>query len=326
MRTGLRAVVPALLGFLATCALLGRVLDGRPELRLLPGSIEERKLHEFRQHEHEYDLVYVGTSRVHRGFDPEAFDARLAQLGRAVRSFNFGLVGLGFLEQRYLVEWILAERPARLRWLLLDPTDVDVVMHRANNYTMRDVAWHTPALTAEGVRAAWRSERPRADKLELTRLHLLHALKRLVNLGTGAALLAPWIGGVEQAALDPRGFGGVEVSETPRDPEARAAREPALVWPSPLLWESQRALPALAAARGLRTRFVLPPTPRPLNAFRKAAERGDLPELVLYGPDDFPAVFADREQTFYDASHLNRHGARLFSRRLADDLAPWLGD
>jgi hypothetical protein len=324
MPTGLQAVLPALLGFLITCALLGRGLESRPELRLLPGSVEAEKMREFRLHQDEYDLVYVGTSRVHRGFDPAAFDARLAELGRPVRSFNFGLVGLGFLEQRYLVEWILAQHPARLRWMLVDPTDVDVVMHRANLFTMRDVAWHTPTLTAEGVRAAWLSDRPRAEKVELTRLHVLHALKRLVNLGTGAAQLALWIGGVEEASLGAHGFGGVDTSTSVRDPEARAAREPALVWPSPVLWQTLRALPERVSAQGVSFRFVIPPTPRPLNAFRKAEARGDLAELLAYEADDLPEVFAEREQTFYDASHLNRHGARLFSRRLAADLAPWL--
>jgi hypothetical protein len=318
-------VLPALAGFLATCALLGALADSRAELRLLPWSVEGQKHRQFRTGADEYDLVYVGTSRVHRGFDPGAFDERMAALGRPLCSYNFGLVGLGFLEELHLVEWILALEPRRLRWILIDPPDHDGVLQRANLFTPRDVAWHTPALTLRGVRAAWTSGRGLGERLELARLHLLHGAQRFCNVGLGASLLA-WLWSTEERAeVAPDGFGGKDSREAAaREPEARVERDGPRAEPSPLLWTAHRAAWERARAAGLQPFFVVPPTPKALKAFREAHEAGHLPELLTYPARDLPEVFARPADTFYDEGHLNRLGAQLFSRRLAADLLPRL--
>lgn len=316
-------VLSFLLGFLLTCTSIGLWSDRRIELRLTPGSLEEQKFRWFRAHADDYDLVYVGSSHVLRGFDPCTFDARSAALGRSLRSFNFGLVGLGFFEQEYMVDWILAQRPARLRTLVIEPPDRDVVLHRANFFTARDVNWHTPGETRAAIVAAWGSGRELLARLDLTRLHVLHALQRATNLGLG-------VNGLRRA-LEPvlpdlaeEGFGGRD-SREPRGEEREervgsAEREFLVGSPPPVMWRTFRAVCARIRAHGLEAAVVLPPTQSP-DYTSQAQRRGDLPELRSYPPPSFPVLFEDRAGHFYDAGHLNRRGAALFSARLAQDLA-----
>ncbi|NOT28941.1 MAG: hypothetical protein HOP15_00675 [Planctomycetes bacterium] len=328
---GLLATLLALGSFFATHALLGRALETRPDLRLLPDSIEAQKFAHFRAHADEYDLVYVGTSRVFRGFDPATFDQTLAELGHPLRSYNFGLVGMGYLEQRFIVDWILALRPARLRWLLLEPCERSapwiarpIALGHASTLTLRDVAWHTPAIAALGLRAAWRSDQSPATKLRYVRMHLLHAAHRLCNLGVGAGLLARLLAPLRLPALLPAGFEGRAEAPTPSDSnEVRvAAPEPESSATSDLPWRTQTALAERARAAGVVTRFVIPPTSKPLLVFKQARDSGALPNLRVYPLSTFPEILASQRTYFYDPDHMNARGAALFTRRLATDLAP----
>jgi hypothetical protein len=318
------AVLPALAGFFGTCWLVGALLDRRVDLRLLAGSIEEQKFRHFRTHADEYDLVFVGTSRVHRGFDPGVFDGRMADLGRPVHSYNFGLVGLGFLEELYVVEWILAQEPERLRWILLDPIHLDTVLQRGNLFNLRDVNWHTPGLALRGIRAALTSSRGLADELELVRLHLLHAGQRFCNVGVSSNLLRRLWSDGDVAPVAEDGFGGTDArSRSDQEREARAPEEEP-VRPSRLLWLTLRECWQRSRAAGLQAFFVLPPTRKLLAAFRRAHANGALPALLSYSQEELPEVFARPESTFYSEGHLNRLGATRFSQRLAADLFPLL--
>ena len=335
-----RGLLPFLLGLIGCCALIGRGLESRIELRLLPGSIEEKKHRLFRNHGDEYDLVFVGTSRVLRGFDPSAFDRRMEELGREMKSFNFGLVGLGFLEQVRLVNWILEQQPDRLKFLVLEPTERDVIWHipraktgrraqevaepSTNLFTLRDVNWHTPGVTADGVASIWSTRSGLQARLEESYLHVLHALHRAFNLGTGTNLLTRSLEESRRPAIDVDGFGGKD-ERLPwgQEPEERAARQD-VTPPSSLLWQVLRATCERVEELGIQVLLVVPPTADPLRTLFRASESGDLDPFLAYTPEVVPELFAERESYFFDAKHLNRAGAERFSVRLAEDLLPQL--
>lgn len=329
---GLLATLLALGSFFATHVLLGRTLETRPDLRLLADSVEAQKFAQFRAHRDEYDLVYVGTSRVYRGFDPATFDQTLAELGHPLRSYNFGLVGMGYLEQRFIVDWILALRPARLRWLLIEPCERSapwiarpIVLGRASTLTLRDVAWHTPAVAALSLRAAWRSDRSLAAKLRYVRVHLLHAAHRLCNVGVGAGLLTRLFAPLPPTTLLPAGFEGRLEAPAPGEANevrvAAPAPESEPIETSDLPWRTQTAVAERARAAGVVTRFVIPPTSKPLLVFKQARDSGALPNLRVYPLATFPEILASQRTYFYDPDHMNTRGAALFTRRLATDLA-----
>ena len=324
-----------LLGFCGTNALAGWWLERRPELRLPLGSDERQKLAQYRAHAADYDTVFVGTSRVLRGFDPRVFDQRMAELGQPTRSFNFGLVSMGFLEEVYLVDWILAQRPDRLRWLLVEPTERDAVMrlrgkdeNRVNQFTMRSVYWHGLEETALGLSTTWRSARKLPKKLELTRVHLLHAAHRLCNLGVGENLLNLWLADGPRGDVLVEGFPseaprGAEWQETDEpEPHTNAVEEPARVDLEIMLDLAERT-----RAAGVRPVFVMPPTPQPpvLSRWLDANTQWSAPaDLLHYSRRTFPEILRDKDLFFFDEGHMNLRGAEFFTRRLALDFAALL--
>jgi hypothetical protein len=327
------ATVLALAAFVVTHLWIARAADARPELRLLADSVEAQKFRHLGAHADEYELVFVGTSRVLRGFDPAAFEEALGERGLALPAFNFGLLGMGFLEERYVVEWILARRPKKLRWLLIEPTERSapwiarpIVLGRADELAQRDVAWHTPALVAASLATVWRSNRDFGHKLAFTRSHLLHGLHHLANVGLGAGLFARRFDPRPPPPALPGGFDGRALAPNADEGEVRApelrVREPEAVDPSTYPWETLAALAARAEAAGVHVRFVVPLTSKSLAPYESAHARGLLPNLALFPPAAFPEVAADPGAWFYDPEHLNEAGARLFSRRLAETLAP----
>ncbi len=326
---GFLATLLALGTFLATHILLGWALQERPDLRLLPDSVEAQKFAHFRAHADDYDLVYVGTSRVYRGFDPATLDQAMGEGGQPLRSYNFGLVGMGYLEQRYIVEWILSLEPARLRWLLIEPTDRPapwiarpIVLRRESTVTLRDVNWHTPRVALAGLHATWDTDRPFQTKLRYARSYLKHAGYRLFNVGVSAGLLTRRFAPLAPAPLLPAGFDGrVEAPAPGEGNEVRvAAPLPEPSETSELPWRTMTALAERARAAGVVVRFVIPPTSKPLLLYKQARDSGALPNLLIYPLATFPEILADQGAFFYDPDHLNTRGAALFTRRLAADL------
>ena len=328
---GSLATLLALVCFFATHAAIASAVSGRVELRLLPDSTEAQKFAHFRAHADEYELVFVGTSRVFRGFDPATFDASMAERGHALHSYNFGLLGMGFLEERYVVEWILACHPARLRWILIEPTERSapwiarpIVLGHGNEFALRDVLWHTPAITLASLESVWSSERTLAHKLQFTRSHLLHGAHRLCNVGVGAGLLARWLAPGPPAAPLPEGFEG---RDEPGDNEVvlTGPREPEATDPSPFPWQTLSALARRVESAGAHALFVIPPAGKSLALYEQARARGELPQLLTFPLDSVPELRADARAYFYDPEHLDVRGAQLFSRLLAERLAAEMG-
>lgn len=332
---GLFGLALALLGFVSANALASRFLAAHPELRLPPGSSERQKLAEYRRHTDDYDTLFIGTSRVLRGIDPRVFDRRMAELGRPTRSYNFGLNGMGFLEQLHLVDWILDQHRAggALRWLFIEPTERDAVMrlvgkdaHKVNLFTMRSVYWHGTKETELGIRATWGGPRRFWKKVELTRLHLLHMVHRLCGVGVGVNLLNVYLQGDHGEPLV-AGF-------SPRDPteaewvaaDEQGHREPAAAKPADIVVQFMAQMAASTSAAGVEPVFVMPPTPQPpaLSLYLDAHDWKAPARLMHYSKRNFPEILAGGTRYFYDEGHLNLSGAELFTHRLATDFAALL--
>jgi hypothetical protein len=325
-------------GLAMTAALLGRFFDARCKLRLLPGSIEQQKFGHFQAHADDYDLVYVGTSRVLRGFDSAAFAERLAELGRPIRAYNFGLVGLGLLEERFLLDWIRELEPARLVSVLVDPTDRDVIWHiprsRAgrrgiqsaaglptNLFTLRDVHWHTPSSTWNAV-VSLASTDEGWEWIQLSGLHVMHGLERALNIGLAKNVVIEALEG-PLAVDELDGFVGKDGAPARgEEREERALQEDART-PTILQWQAFQAACERLRTSGVQVLFIVPPLDARIGEIKAAERAGFLPG-VRYFSETLPEALEAQDTYFYDRGHLNRKGARLFSRRLAEELAPVL--
>lgn len=96
--------------------LLAGRLAGEPR-----AAIVSHKLDDLRAHAADYDVILIGSSRVHYDIDPAVLDRSLAEAGCPVRAYNFGIPGLTVAELHWLAArlaeidggWkaVLIERP-----------------------------------------------------------------------------------------------------------------------------------------------------------------------------------------------------------------------
>jgi hypothetical protein len=295
----------------------------------------------YQGHREEFELVFVGSSRMYRQVDPALFDAEVARRGIELASFNLGTVGMWFPEIVYTVEWVLAQRAERLAWLVIELGELDPDVHAENLLNRRNVNWHTPAITLAVCRAVLAGEHAPLEKLRRLGDHLTHLVYRLGSLGTGTTAVSYLLGDRRQAGQRRRWNGLVLLEDDPRLvqqlEERRAAfladlpgyeeRVAALVPPVPAgeppapLRALLERLVARVRAAGVEPVFVIPPpSDARLEGMVQAARAGVLPNLLAYNrPQDYPEFYA--VQSSLDGYHLNSVGAERFTRQLAADFA-----
>jgi hypothetical protein len=222
--------VAALLNVVVFVLVLALVLRGeRRVFEGLPGfSLEEQgppaiKAEHLRRHGDEIDLLFLGSSRVYRQLNPAVFDARLAELGWPLRSYNYGLPGVRFYELLYLAERLIEERPPALRWLVLELADPRPPLESANLLNRRSIEWHTAAVTTLAVRDALDSGGALRGRLEDAGQHVSGLVLRCGNLGLGTPALVTrfWPSGPSED-LVPTGFLPFDIDPSPSTPRRRA--------------------------------------------------------------------------------------------------------
>lgn len=214
------------------------------------------------EHAHEYDLVFLGSSRVFRAFDPREFEAELALQGLELEAFNFGVGGVRAFEMERMLRALLAQRGPRLRWVLYEGGPMDPRFEPLDDdEASRVVFWHTPGRTQDVLHsvARWpftesdaqqfQSEHPwvaaacaatglleLAWKVELARRHAQILAWNVTNYGQGRAILGALVGEelvpnrrpmLSQAELaEGQGYVAIEDSADERNEErAQSLRE-----------------------------------------------------------------------------------------------------
>lgn len=186
---GLRQGLLFLAGFSAVAAGVRTLVPWPEEYGL------RAKYEFFAEHRDEFDVVYVGSSRVFRAFDPLVFDAELAASGVEARSFNFGVGGMRGFEQDFVLRRLLELEPARLEWVLLEGGEWDPEFdYSFNAFSWRSVFWHSPGETLAVLATLWKGGGPPLHRLELARQHLLLALHRFSSYGQGREVLKDLLG------------------------------------------------------------------------------------------------------------------------------------
>ncbi|MBL8862507.1 MAG: hypothetical protein JNK02_10915 [Planctomycetes bacterium] len=154
----------------------------------------------FVERKDEYDVLFVGASRTFRGIDPRIVDEELARVGLTgahgpLRSFNFGVGGMLRFESDYVIDALLAERPRRLRAVVVegDPWEPTTDFLQ-NTWSSRTIAWHDWERTRLALRSVALLEAPPQERLSIGWTHLQQFGMRLHNLGQGRRLAAEILG------------------------------------------------------------------------------------------------------------------------------------
>lgn len=290
-----------------------------------------------------YDTIFVGSSLVFRGIDPEVIDREFALRGREVRSFNLGVPGLDAFELEYLLRR-LVEMDVRA-----DRLFVEHIPRRVTNPTGRrtlddrTVYWHDLATTWSALRTIADSRESRARKLVLA-IDQVRLMARLyTNHATAASVLARFLGRddtfdylTRSDLIDRRGYQDPDSLQDERTRLRRRAylegveEYKALVaatraavdrWRrdhdrGAALWDTDvrgvRALVEHVSAPGREVIAFLPPMLGKIGEAYALNELGAYPELIsVCDPDEYAVLYA-RDHHF-DVAHLNARGAAACS-------------
>ena len=293
-----------------------------------------------------YDVIFLGSSLTYRGLAPRVFDRETERLGRPLRSFNAGILGMRVVESTALLESIVARAETRPRWVMIEATGF-VEEFAAENVTKpRGVYWHDLESTRLAIDSlhAMPGDRSRNETASVAGRHLRAFALRSLRIGTQSSHLTRWMGG---DALRPRGdlsrFGFQPLTEKlppPHSPLERRRQEfvsrtgefrkrVEQRTANPGQYQSQDMSAALAhqlivlervatiARRyGVDIIYFVPPVVEPHGTLVAHMRQRDLrPVLDFSRVDQYPRLFEPAER--FDWTHLNFKGARRFSRTAA---------
>ena len=331
-------VLAAVAAFVATAALVRSVVPW-PDEGALAARIEY-----FREHEDEIDLVFVGSSNIARSFDPAVIDAELAKRGFPLRTYNLGADNMQPVEADFVLREVLARRPARLRFAVIELFDFDPRrMMQGNEFSDRAVYWHDGPALYSALTRLFQGPGGRREKARLGWLHVQHAAWRAANAGQGERALAAGIGDPGPVNTAIARAGGFEAIDDREDEAAarvhrqwlasRASYEALLeeidAQNARFAPASNSALSELRAreqrlrADGVTAIFVIPSMAKETpSLYAVAAAAGAPPILGFNAPGSYPDVFALENR--YDSIHVNRAGSVALSRHFAERFAELL--
>ena len=327
----------------ASCAVLERCLPF-PEV-----SMVWRKVEHLAQHGDEYDVLFIGSSRVESQIMPAIFDRVAGENGVAVKSFNAGIPAMVSPEDGYLLEEMLRRPHRRLRWVFVEISRLEIGVDREG--TSRFGYWHDAArllllarrfyaqaitnqsLLAKNSKATF-CDRCRIWNTEIWDFwgHARQGVMRAVNLGRGAEVLNRWVRAPGVKLGVGKGLGETGDGWLPAGPErqhmAGIAREQyertyAERLVRPVAKDRDDPISQLALDRILSTVtrcgatpiLILPPTTVEQVFFPTVERERQVTILDFSDVRENAGLFASEHRR--DVNHLNTVGAELFTETLA---------
>ncbi|HEY3901851.1 MAG TPA: hypothetical protein VGM54_24775 [Chthoniobacter sp.] len=297
------------------------------------------------KHGDDFDVVFIGSSRVEQQIIPEEFDRTAASLGHPVRSFNAGMAAMVPPEDSYVLEQILQRPHRRLRWVFLEIMPLGGQFDAALAGTGRMDYWHDirrmELLTQRAIEDVSRTwERPKTAQSRYEELshiaqgwsgHLQSFVTRGTNLGRGSVLLTSHFRhGKKTTHYDdagPRHDGWVpakplfmsgKLLDDYERQFAALSGNPSRHTADPLSEDALRSNIELLRRHGIETILFLPPTLANSQFFPTGSLRG-VPVFDFSDIDRYPELYATGNHK--DGVHLNLAGAEIFSRELASLFA-----
>ena len=331
----LAAIGACALGFVAVAGLLHLLIgDGLA----LHADIRSEKLLLMQQWRGQAYSASFGSSHVHNGFDPRAFDRALAGTPAETRTVNLAIAGGSQTEQRTeALEYLRhfqAPAPPQACMVLLE-------LNAGANFTNEHLV-HPRAINIYDwptTRFVWQLTSPDMGLRQRGgRMGYAIAAMGLHYLNVGmvsSAIFAPSLNRemlATETANDRRGL--YVIADTPRvrsEIKAIIAARPESPTPAPLpllpgnrslVDELQKARPV----KNLSMVYIVMPkledlTSYPVTPDSITTSAGQVPIVNLARPDRYPDIY--QQQYWQDSTHLNEDGAALASTYLATALKSW---
>jgi len=337
-----------LAALVASCALLGRILPfpGVPNL--------QEKMEQLARFGDEYDVLFLGSSRVHFQIMPAIFDQIAHENGLPIRSFNAGAAAMVPPEDNYWVDQILRRPHRRLRWVFLELMPLGAKGNPTLTGTSRYSYWHdwertrllTESSLAECVDRCHEQDRSRmpwadrvADYWPPLRVWLenlgLFAL-RLSNIGRGEEWLRQQFGQTKerkdislQEGLSWDGWAFPNVGKSMAGNEKRRAdydhayaslleTEQRFDGGDAVSWEALSIKITRLTAAGVTPILIIPPTTAAKRYLPSELAGKNLMILDFSDPRKYPELFSPDHRV--EGVHLNDVGAKIFTLEIARDF------
>jgi hypothetical protein len=337
-KTVLLSVVSFAVGFCLIAALLGGLVR---DPMTLHADMRSEKLALLERWRGRADAAVFGSSHVHNGFDPRAFDAVLASTPLAAETLNLGIEGGAQTEQHEMALRFVRELP-----LHTAPSAHPLVMLELNagaNLT-NDHLVHPRSINLydwSTTRFAWTLVAPGMSRSQIwgRRVYALAAwMLHLSNFGmiSSEVFAAPLDREQlsEETANDRRGL-LVPVRPASRQGEmARSIQKYSTGSPTmergemvPAYRQMAEDLSRNAAQPGLHVAYIV--TPRLNDLSRRtvwppciATSFGPVPILALNRPDVYPELYRD-PGNWTDEAHLTERGAQILGKHAAEQWLTW---
>jgi hypothetical protein len=230
-------------------------------------------------------------------------------------------------ESHFFLRRLLALRPARLRWVVIELMNVRFHADPDGRSSRRAVYWHDWYHTRLAWQQIWTDPHMEGERWALAIQHGGHLLKAWTHLGRGAEILQRTLEHRSAKSEPPLKWEAAEGYEPDNDnllsgrkladylARVDAVREGLPPQPlAPVLDEAVRSLAADVLRAGAEPIFVITPTLNERENF--AALPGNTPLFAFNNPARFPTLFDPANHS--DPYHLNERGAVEFTRLLAE--------
>lgn len=328
-------------------AFLGSLLVSATFLHsLLPGvkvAVVSTKIEFLQSRRDQFDVFFVGTSRIHHQIIPALFDHLLLDAGVPTHSYNLGIDGLRTPEDYYVLENALAGRRRPMRWIVLECKDINLRMQDIDQGTIRSSYWHDSSRMwilvqkwiwgGFGMRSTFPQHvRQIRDDGEVLEKHCGLYLQNELSVGALSDLPSTLTQRSARPNVDKGdavSFDGYLSKGNPTVVPAEAISygeklkklktKPATPdygdWASQMLLRRERDL---AAKYGAELVVVIPPTLKEIKFTPEPTVQPTIKLLDFDNPERYPELFVIKNRR--DETHLNEHGAEIWTRLLAQEL------
>ena len=142
LRRGFLDAGIALLAFVLVCAGLNALLPF-PDV-----DVVSAELRYFKEHQDDFNTVFIGSSHIHHQISPAIFDRITSEAGHPTRTFNFGINGMFPPESGYVLERLLRARPRHLKWVFIELDELETRRFPQAEASRRSLYWHDWSRTA----------------------------------------------------------------------------------------------------------------------------------------------------------------------------------
>ena len=127
-----------------------------------------------------YNLVVIGSSRVHRQVDPAILNSQIGT-GNEIQAFNAGVNWLFAPESFYVFDHLKKENSG-LKYAVIELSKIRTVDY-SNLHTTRIIYWYSFRYFMFTIKAVWNSNFSLIEKINTTVVHVISYVDNLLNLG-----------------------------------------------------------------------------------------------------------------------------------------------